>query len=89
MTWGGMPRIARRRAVLRMLARPTPTPSARRQPEVLHRAAGAVDIGLGDAVATEDLAPARRIAGDAHIERRLNDAFQLQREVVRAARFVV
>jgi len=61
----------------------------RGQPEILHRAAGAVDIGLGDAVATEDLTAACRIAGDAEIERCFRDAFQLQREVVRAARFVV
>jgi len=58
-------------------------PGARRHP------ARSVDVGLGDAVATEDFATARRIAGDTEIERGLDDALQLQREVVQATRLVV
>src|SRR5206468_11925434 len=48
------------------------------QPEVLHGARRAVDVGLGDRAAAEHLdAGVARVAAHAHAERRLDDALDL------------
>lgn len=56
------------------------------EPQVLNREARAVDVGLGDAAAPEDRlrAASRRVAGDAEVQRGVQDALQLQRELLRA-----
>ncbi len=55
---------------------------ARRQPQVLDRQAGAVQVGVADRVAAEDLAARLAVAADADAERRLADPLDLEVEVL-------
>ncbi len=53
-----------------------------RQPEILHSAAGAVQVGGANGVAANDRgAKAGTIASDANIQRRIQDTFQFQRQI--------
>ncbi len=59
---------------------------ARREPQVLDGAGGAVDVGLGNRAAAEDLdALGAVVAADADAERRLDDPFDLLVEEVAGA----
>src|SRR5207302_4828398 len=56
--------------------------AASRQPQILNGAAGAIDIGLTNRVPSQDVRSiARRIAGNAEIDRRIQNAFELQLRV--------
>ena len=51
------------------------------QPEVLDGAAGGVDIGFRHRVAAQDYLGPGWVAGDAQVDRRLEDSFQLEGQV--------
>ena len=58
---------------------------ARREPEVFDRQAGAVQIGVVDRVATEDLLPRLAIAADDDADRRLADPLELEVQILAGA----
>jgi hypothetical protein len=81
MMWLGIEKISRSASLRTMLTQPTPSPSARRQPQVVDGETGRIDLDLANADFAEHRgSEAIELAGDDQVEQCFENAIELECE---------